>query len=128
VQPTSPVPEMVAPTVPAFDPQAILAAAQEQITAGVVEALKRQVINDFTWTLKHHVEAIVADYVKEQLGPAVKEQLATAHVELVRGAVEAAVVASAEVGNLLREHLIKKATESFSSSYKIDQLVKGVFG
>jgi hypothetical protein len=102
VQPTSPVPEMVAPTVPAFDPQAILAAAQEQITAGVVEALKRQVINDFTWTLKHH--------------------------ELVRGAVEAAVVASAEVGNLLREHLIKKATESFSSSYKIDQLVKGVFG
>lgn len=109
-----------------LDIQALFKGLDGEIRQAALDAIRQQVTRDFSWTLRNEVEKIVAEYVTSELGPALKATLAEQHAELVRGGVEAAKAAAAQVGDGLREHLTKKITDAFASSYKIDQLIKGI--
>jgi hypothetical protein len=110
--------------VATLDVPKILEGAEVEIRARVIESLQRSIADGISWSVRSRTEEYVSGYFKEHIEPAIQERLVEAKEAIIQGALEACVAASAAAGEKLREAMLKKVAEAFSSSYKAERVMK----
>lgn len=94
------------------------------IQAQVKQRLIDGLLANHSWTMRETISEIVAEFMKTEIVPAVREHLASE-----KGAImEAAISSASHIGEMLSKALVEKASKNISGdSYQFRNTLKGIF-
>jgi hypothetical protein len=87
------------------------------------DAIESKITEQFKWSLPDAVSTVCADFIKEEIAPAVQ-----AHLLANRGVIlKAALDAADEIGVKLTEKLAETAVKNMANSWNVTKIVEGLF-
>jgi len=99
----------------------------EENSADIQKAVKAKAIEALTegirWQIPHECQAVVSEFIKAEIVPEIRK-----HLEDQKGPmVEAAIKASAEIGDAVAKKMVETAVESMTG-YRSSEVLKALMG
>ena len=101
----------------------LLAEAQEQVKASIIEEAKTTVSYRVGRELGEQINKVIAEYVKTEIVPEIRAYLIEHKAVILEGMVKAA----GQMSDKIAEALLAELTDNLSTGYKRERIAKALF-